>query len=664
MASNRAVAFVAASFLTTLCLGAITDAQSAATQPSAPSADLTSLSLEDLMNVQVTSVSLHAQKLSEAPAAITVIRPDDIRDSGLNSIPELLRLAPGMDVQQVNANRWAITSRGFNGLFADDLLVLMDGRSVYTLVFGGVRWNAIDYPLADLDRIEVIRGPGATVWGSNAVNGVVNITTKSADQTQGLLVDSQLSTEQAEQSVRYGGKIDDNTYYRVYSKVGYADSGKNTDNTPSHDEWSSYQGGFRIDRFASPKDTLTLQGDAHYQQLDDVTNVLVTADPRSDDENGENILGRWTHTDSDRASTTLQAYYDRNQAGDFPANTQEDSFDIDFQNRLPLGENQELTWGLGARDTELLYGEFFPNEFTPSHWSDYLYSGFVQDQITLLPNTLQWYLGTKLEYTRLTKFEVQPGTRLLWTPDDRNSVWAAVSRSLRQPSLFQDTTLDIGGFDSTHGDVSSEQLISYELGYKVQPSKTFTVDWTGFYNSYRDLISYTPLLTPNFIPYGVSYNNDLSAHTYGTEISANWQATDAWRLAASYSYLRVVTSRQGLLGPMVPQAQISYSEGSTPRNQFQLHSYLEITKNLGFNASAYYEDALPTINLPPQDSQKVPSFVRADANVVWRPGDHMTATTGVRNLLQNRHSESGNFNSLVQNSQAERRYFVECELSY
>ncbi|MGA2233160.1 MAG: TonB-dependent receptor plug domain-containing protein, partial [Tepidisphaeraceae bacterium] len=321
------------------------------TQPvstSAANSDLTSLSLEDLMNVQVTSVSKQPQKIADAPAAITVIGPDEIQRSGLSNIPELLRLVPGMDVERVNANRWAITSRGLNGTFADDLLVLMDGRSEYTPVFGGVRWASVDYPLEDLDRIEAIRGPGATLWGSNAVNGVVNIETKSARDTQGVLLDSQLSTDESEQTARYGGQIDPDTFYRVYEKASYTDSGVTPLNDPAHDEWSSYQSGFRIDRYSTPQDTLTLQGDGYYQNLLDTYTVLSPPEMLNDYQSGGNLEGRWTHTDSVRSSSELQIYYERTDSDEFPAPSYEDTYDVSFQNRFPLGDRQEMTWGLGA----------------------------------------------------------------------------------------------------------------------------------------------------------------------------------------------------------------------------------------------------------------------------------------------------------------------------
>ncbi|MGA2231576.1 MAG: TonB-dependent receptor, partial [Tepidisphaeraceae bacterium] len=261
-------------------------------------------------------------------------------------------------------------------------------------------------------------------------------------------------------------------------------------------------------------------------------------------------------------------------------------------------------------------------------------------------------------------FQVQPGTRLLFTPDDQNSFWTAVSRSVRIPSLYQEENLDLGGFEVNHRDLSPEQTISYEAGYKTQPAKSFTADITGFYNSYRDLINYTPLLTPTFIPYGVGYDNTLKGDTYGTEVSANWQVTEEWRLSGSYSLLKAFVEPQNDTGENVPLVVRESVDGSAPQNQYQLHSYLDITKNLQFNTSVYYVDALPTLAAPPLESQKVPEHTRLDLNLQWEPRPNLSFTAGVQNLLQNRHSEFGNFNSSVMSDEIQRSYFVRCSWSF
>jgi iron complex outermembrane receptor protein len=311
----------------------------------------------------------------------------------------------------------------------------------------------------------------------------------------------------------------------------------------------------------------------------------------------------------------------------------------------------------------VLLEDLFANEYSQGEFSDFLYNGFAQDQITIVPDRLQWYVGSKVEYSKVTFFNVQPSTRLLWTPDDRNSVWGAVSRSVRIPSLYQDDNLNLGGFSVTHAPLDPEQEISYEAGYKVQPVKPFTADVTGFYNTYHNLIDYRPVTMGGF-PVGVLYANDIAADTYGAEVSANWQVNDQWRLSGSYSYLRVVTRPQGMNGSLVPTYVSQAINGSAPRSQLQFHSYYEIMKNLQANISTYYEDALPSLASPPVQSQQVHPYWRLDLGMAWQPAENVTLSAGVRNLLQDRHFESGNFNSSVTPSEVQREFYGECSIRF
>jgi iron complex outermembrane receptor protein len=630
--------------------------------------DLTGLSLEDLMNVEVTSVAKEPQKISDAPAAVTVIGQDDIQRSGLGSIPELLRLVPGMDVAQMSSGRWAISSRGTNGYLADDLLVLMDGRSVYTPVFGGVTWNSVNYPLMDLDRIEVICGPGSTLWGSNAVNGVVNIITKSSKDTQGLLVDTRGGSQQDVGNVRYGGQIGDNTYYRVYTQYQYTGNGVQSDGDPAHDEWQGMQSGFRIDRYASPEDTLTVQGDAYTQAGTETVSPPPAVSDFSDYTNGGNVLGRWTHTESDRADTSVQAYYDRQVVWDSPVGYQQDTLDIEFQNRFPIEQRQDVTWGMGARDHFIRLAGDPTSEVTvsPTYTNEFIYNGFIQDQVSIVPNRLQWFVGTKLEYNSLTYFDVQPSTRLLWTPDERNSVWAAASRSVRLPSAYEESHVNVGGvFQYGTQNPDSEKAESFEIGYKVQPLKPLTMGVTGFYNVYSDLIVGVPnSATPNELDWA----NAADAHSYGGEASVNWQVNPKWRVGASYSYLQVrahaiISSPTDLF---ISPWEIQNLSGTSPKNQFQIHSYYDLLKNLQFNASLYYVDSLPLINgvLYGANYQSVNSYFRLDMNLRWQINPNMNLAVGVQNLLENRHEEYGDVMAVTIPSEVPRTFFAEWTMTY
>jgi iron complex outermembrane receptor protein len=316
--------------------------------------ELFNMSLEDLMNVEITSVSRYKQRVSQAPGAVSVISQDDIRRSGMTSIAELLRLSPGLDVARVHANQWAITSRGFNDVFANKLLVLMDGRTVYTPAFSGVYWDTVDYVLPDLDRIEVIRGPGATLWGANAVNGVINITSKSARDTQGWLFDGVAGSEEQIGSVRYGGKIDDRTYYRIYGKYRNVDDAVFSGGERAQDGWEAMRGGFRIDRYASDQDTFTVQGDAFTERTGETATFASFIPPaflqrvdRVGNQSGGNVLARWTHVVSPLSDFSLQLYYDDVRRSDPYGKYTVDTFDIDFQHRFELTPGQQLIWGTG-----------------------------------------------------------------------------------------------------------------------------------------------------------------------------------------------------------------------------------------------------------------------------------------------------------------------------
>ena len=611
--------------------------------------DLTSLSLEDLMKIEITSVSKQRQVVAEAPAAVSAISQEDIRRSGLNSIPELLRLVPGVNVARINASHWAISSRGFNELYSSKLLVLMDGRTVYTPLFSGVYWETLDYVLPDLERIEVIRGPGATLWGANAVNGVINITSKSARDTQGLLFSGELSTVDYAGSLRYGGKVGEDTYYRAWAKYRSTDNFELPAGDP-HDGWDALRGGFRIDRYAD-KDSLTLQGDAYSAREGQAYNFPILVPPftarATDTSNygGGNILARWTHTISPSSDFAVQFYYDRLQRDDIQLGYELDTFDLDFQHRFALDGRQEIIWGANARfmSDDIRNSPF--GTFDPRSRNDYLVSGFIQDDLEIIPERLHLIVGTKLETNSYSGFEYQPGVRLLWTPGERNSVWAAVSRAVRTPSRWEEDSRILFGTMPTPagppaqletvGDTGfrSEEMWAYELGYRVRAAQNLTVDAAVFYNSYDKLRSGTlgaPTFSPTPSPHlivPIQLGNGLEGETYGFEVAARWNVTPSWRLAGSYSFLRTHLHREAGVDPTLERI----FEGTSPRNQLQVHSFYDITKDLEVNASAYYVDHLSTGDIP--------SYVRIDAGVTWRPKPNLEVSVGVQNLLDPQHPE-------------------------
>src|ERR1700686_401765 len=390
--------------------------------------DLTQLSLEDLMNTKVTSVSKKEQSLSRTAAAIFVISAEDIRRSGATNIPDLLRVVPGVDVAQINANSWAISARGFNHQFSDKLLVVVDGRTVYTPLFGGVYWDTQDVPMEDIERIEVVRGPGGTVWGSNAVNGVINIITKKAAETQGALLTGGEGTQaQGFGTVQYGGKIKEDTSYRIFAKYpndGHSPdlSGQNAD-----DGWHLLHGGFRVDAKVSKKDSLTTQGDIYtgeeggtiqHATFNPPSNVTVERLPSL---SGGNVLTRWEHIFSSRNDTTVQFYFDRYHREGPVASEHRDTLDFDFQNHIVLGVRQDLIWGAGYRHTADQALGTIDGAFVPVSFAGQLFNAFVQDQIALKPDRVTLYLGSKFENSYFSGFDIEPSVRIAWTPNNRRT---------------------------------------------------------------------------------------------------------------------------------------------------------------------------------------------------------------------------------------------------
>jgi len=650
-----------------------------ATQVAAPASqpgDLTSLSLEDLMNIEVTSVSKHKQKLAEAPAAVTVITQDDIQRSGLQSIPELLRLAPGLDVARVDSSQWAISSRGFNDLFGNKLLVMMDGRTLYTPLFSGVFWDMQDYVLKDLDRIEVIRGPGATLWGSNAVNGVINIETKSARDTQGWLIDAGGGNEQDYGSARYGGKLDDRTYFRAFTKYRYFADFPLAGGGDGHDLWQSLLGGLRVDQYTTDRDVLTFEASGYGSRNEQMLRIPFLTPPLERNVGSAfnaaegYALGRWAHTISETSDMALQVYYDHlNRSVWMNAPYSLNTADIDFHHRFGLGQRQEITWGLGYRFTADGVRPTEPSPGTPSftmprHRDDYFASGFIQDDIALVPGRLHFIAGTKLEENSYSWFEADPSGKLLWTPNDANTVWGSIARAVRTPSRWeQDSTLSalavptgtpLAGLVQAQADPHfiSEELVAYELGYRVRPSRRLSLDLSGFFNHYDNLQGFVagiPLPDPGppahlIVPERVS--NDLYGHSFGGELAANWNVTDAWRLSASYTFveLKIHHSQPDPLGQSI------YDERASPHNQFQVHSYWDVSKNVQLNASAYYVDSLGV---------GVPTYVRVDLGITWRPKDGLELSAGAQNLLDNKHGEFAGLRVVNVESEIPRTFYGE-----
>jgi iron complex outermembrane receptor protein len=608
-----------------------------------PPAELKKLSVEELLDVDVTSVSKYPEKLSAAAAAVAVLTQEDIHTSGFTSIPEALRLVPGLDVARVDSHTWAISSRGFNDVFANKLLVMIDGRTVYTPLFSGVFWEVQDTLLEDIDRIEVVRGPGATLWGANAVNGVINIITKSARDTQGLLVSSGGGTEdRGFANVRYGIKLDDNAFLRIYTKYFSRDSSVLPDDTTAHDAWDMLRAGFRLDWEPTNQNSFTVQGDIYTGNQDEDYLVPTTRFPfagkivATDTVSGGNLLGRWSHSFSTDSQLTVQAYYDRTERDSPIFSEKRDTGDIDLQHRFGLGERQEVIWGLGFRATHDDVTNSLNVSLLPDRRTLNLYSAFVQDEISIVPELFRLTLGSKFEHNDFTGFEIQPSARVLWTPGHSQTFWASVSRAVRTPSRAEsDIVLNPAppvplppGLITILGNpnMDSEELLAYELGYRVQPIDQLKLDLTAFYNDYDHLRTLEPT-TPGPVSPSIVANN-LFGESYGTEISATAQVTNRWRLQGSYSYLEVQLHRKSGSRDSSTEAT---TEGSSPHHQFFIRSLVDLGWNIQFDSTLRYVDVLP--------AQKIPSYLTLDLRLAWSPRKDLEFAIVGQNLLDDRHPE-------------------------
>lgn len=619
---------------------------------------LLDLGLEALMNIEITTASKHTQKLTEIPSAVFVITQDDIRRSGATSIPEALRMAPGVNVARISTDKWAVSIRGFNGRLANKLQILMDGRSVYTPIFSGVLWQQQDTLLEDIERIEVLRGPNATTWGVNAVNGVINIITKKAADTQGtLLTAGGGSFENGFLGARFGGKINENTPFRFYAKGFKRNNTSTLSGENAGDTWHQARAGFRVDHDRG-SDTFTLQGNMFYNRTGDRINLPIATAPFSEvavakgKETGGNIRLRWDRTISAQSSIMLQMYYDRNHL-DLPPEVHFDaeSFDIDFQYRLPLLQSHDVTWGINYR----LYSNhiFTTNliNFDPPRKTDHLASFFIRDKIDIIPDHLRLGLGVRLGYNDFSGFEAQPDARLLWTPNKKSSAWISVSRAVRIPSRSEnirmnlDTSSNLNNFPSLplpivaqlqgQGTARSEKLIAYELGLRHQLTPQASIDISGFFNDYSSLREPTPGQisiepgTPSYLVLPVIPSNSASAYSYGVEVSADFRLHERWRVQGSYSYLNIHTKASDFAKQI--DATTSGAAKANPHHQLSIRSNYDISERLQLNLWLRYVSSIPFYNIP--------DYVTMDAKLGWKPVSNVEFSLVGQNLFQQRHQE-------------------------
>ena len=610
------------------------------------SVDYFDLAPEQLLQTKVLSVSRKSESVAESPAAVFVITNEDILRSGVTTIPDALRLAPGVHVGQMDSNSWAIGIRGFNSGLSNKLLVLLDGRTIYNPVFGGVLWEAHDLVLEDIERIEVIRGPGGTLWGANAVNGVINITTKHSRDTQGNLVSALYGNEEkGTLSARHGGTLNDMSY-RLYAKGFKKDSLRSTQGGDSFDEWNGYRSGFRADW----NDDFTLLGNVYRTHTEQRRINFSLVDPAVvTDQNiayeGASLLARWASEKDDGSRLSIQSYIDwtqRDEKINFVDNRT--IYDLELQYNLRPLDRHEIILGGGYRFSADQKKASANVSFTPESRNDSLYNIFVQDKITLLPEELFLTLGSKFEYNEYSGTEIQPNARLHWLADENQTFWASVSRAVRTPTAIEtdltstvvsipDPILPIRMAFIPNKNFKSEELISYEIGYRNQLTPDLSIDTTAFYNVYDHLQTIT-LLTPYLVNNGVDplhlfypvpFRNEMNGLSFGFEAAASWEINPSLKMTANYSYLRLEVDAAD---PTQESAEDSY-----PSHQVGLRTSWNINENWMLDSSAYYVSQIK------QDD--IDGYLRVDLNLGWKMNDNVRFNLIGQNLVSGTHREFG-----------------------
>ena len=600
----------------------------------------------DISDLTVTSVAKRQQKLNDTAAAIYVITQEDLRRTGANSIPEALRMVPGLQVARVSGSQWAISARGFNGALANKLLVLIDGRSIYSPVFSGTYWDDQSTLMQDIDRIEVIRGPGASLYGANAVNGIINVITKNARDTQGNMLSGVGTLNGGLVEARHGGKLEDNAYYRAYTQYLSTGPSKNpaTDRSNGDDRYRE-RAGFRLDKQKSNGDSYTLQGDAYNGEQGETVVLPLPSSPfslrRTDDNTsyGGNLLGRWNHKLARDSDVSLQAYVDHYTRAAASADQHVSTADVQLQHSFKWNERNNFIWGGGTRFyLQDIIGSYAVS-FNDRYSAHKIFNTFAQNEYAVIPDTLYLTLGSKFEHNDFSGFEIQPSTRLSWHPTQTQTVWGAISRAVRTPSSLEDdvnaVALVTPGAPNAefrllgNPNQQSEDLIAYELGHRIQAARNLSFDSALFYNDFDNLQTITQegtnyigangnLVRPFF------YSNFGSGHVYGGEFSANWNITPDWRLTGSYSYLRMNLEQS-------PQAfgSLRSTEMLAPRNQFSVRSYINITDTVHWDNMVYYVEGVSTLN----------SYLRYDSRIAWQVYPGLEVSLIGRNLTDPTHTE-------------------------
>lgn len=591
-------------------------------------AELKKLTLDELLDVAVTSISRRPEPLSKTASAIQVVTAEDIRRAGVTRLPEALRLASNLHVAQIDSTNWAVSARGFNNVFANKLLVRIDGRTVYTPLFAGVFWDVQDTFLPDIERIEVVSGPGASLWGTNAVNGIINITTKHAADTQGLLLHAGGGSRLEDLAgLRFGGIAASHLYYRVYAKYAARDPSLNPDGSDWIDDSRALRGGFRLDWERTEIARLGLQGEVYRGD----TSALESDEVET---SGGHLMARWNYSISATSSLALNLYFDRTRRVRPGVDRDElETVELDFQHDLELGGRHRVVWGAGFRQQDSTYRGTLPVlAFLPPEVRRQWLSAFVQDELAFLDDRLRLTVGTKMERNDYTGWEFQPSARLAFYPGERSTLWAAISRAVRTPSrIDRELFIPAGPPFLVEGgpDFESENLLAYEAGYRIQPDSRLALDLAVFYNEYDDIRSVEPASAG--IPFPLVIRNGFGASSRGAELTVDWQPIERWRLRAGYTHVDIHLHREP--GSLAADPTAGAAEIADPERQYFLRSSLDLPH--GIEIDAFFRRVGHIVE------GNVPAYSELDVRLAWRPTEKLELSLIGSNLLHARHPEFG-----------------------
>lgn len=625
------------------------------------------MSLEQLMNVEVSVTSRSEQKLFEAPAAVYVISGDELRRQGFTNLQEAMRMVPGFYVARYTSNQWDVTARGFSRGFANQLLVMIDGITVNTPLFAGVWWHLQEIDMADIERIEVVRGPGASLWGQNAVNGIVNVVTKHASETQGWRADTTIGDEERRVATRYGGKMGDDDFFRTYVVASDHDPlVDSTGDSIDFEDWQIGKAGFECDWNLSGGDRLRLLGNAYSARIgEEYFSALpvapyITFNQDHTPKTGVNLLASWEHPSGAATMDKVTATYSRDNQKQVDFQLAIDSFDLEWQRRAPLSDENVLTFGLGYHFVASDLPGDFTYTFDPSHNTTYTARAFIQDEILFPAEDLKVVLGAEVENNEYTQNEVQPSARAIWTPTETQAVWVGVSRVVRTPSIeenylrYRIPTAVPGNFLIYTGseNVEPEDLLAYEIGWRAQATERISLDTTAFFNDYSNMVT-----RERAAPYtqgGINYSprvfdNMGESQAWGVEIAADWVATQSWRMRAAYTYFEQNNQLES------GSTDLGYKliDHSFPENQANLRSYYDLGDQWELDCGIYYVDSVPYLNND--------SYIRTDVRLGYNPSPNWRFSLGVQNALKQRHAEEGK-GQIGVGSEVERNVY--CNLSW